>query len=810
MAISTSKTISTSQFITKVIFPCIFLLSGLSISLALIDGTVKISNKSSKTTTSPPISSHTAPFITRELHKIISLDDNHDQLVIDQSGSTILCLTKSTNSSNFYLSYDEGSTYHKIHGLQVNDSQKAVVSSFFHHPTIPGHIILTDVNNKLIFVSSRAGQEFEKIKVSFKPSLIVYSPYSVNWIAAYDEDDGFLQIWISSDGGFNWHAVTENVKQFAWGSVQQGETIQTLFLITESRNGGSTLSILTMEAAANKTLKVKSTRNVLTNIEKFILHNRYIFAVRKSAKFGSTNHQSDRELWLSVSGDANFNKVILPITNKTCLDYQLIDITSHFIMMGVVHSDLTSDLLISDSTGVEFKLSLQNVFHKSSKSTKQLNPINQGTIDVHKVEGLEGVYIASKGNSFEESVSVITYNYGATWSKISWPKDLDGKELTCNQNCSFHLTHLVNSTKSNYHPPSLSKESAVGLILSPGIISSTKNASQTSTNYYVSSDAGLSFIKTSISERYFVDIIDSGSIIVAVKSYLYQEGSSEILYSLDYGSSWRKLPFTDRNVSVYHLMPLNEGRSLSFILLCLNSSQLAQQKKGWIVVRIDLSSIMNKPCTNDDYQLWTPHEPDSKCLLGSEMGFQRKKININCSNYGRDLNKPIRSNSCNCVPSDYQCDFGYTYNISHSVCQQTDPGSDAPPEETCQLGKAYLKTKGYTKVFGNRCKQGIDNLEPESLICGSENSGRHTKKQMGLNGIGTLLAFLIMTILCFIVVGLIVLCQGCPCDRTTQVVRSNYHVSPSDSNRYAINVTFDNKTLRSDYEYSDDEPLVQA
>lgn len=102
--------------------------------------------------------------------------------------------------------------------------------------------------------------------------------------------------------------------------------------------------------------------------------------------------------------------------------------------------------------------------------------------DVYKVQGLSGIYIASrvvnkpKGSNLgpQNLGSVITFDHGSTWRLIQAPqRDNEGQLISCDihKNCSLHLsqkfTYLYPDTKTI---SILSSKSAPGLLVATGVI----------------------------------------------------------------------------------------------------------------------------------------------------------------------------------------------------------------------------------------------------------------------------------------------------------------------------------------------------
>jgi hypothetical protein len=100
--------------------------------------------------------------------------------------------------------------------------------------------------------------------------------------------------------------------------------------------------------------------------------------------------------------------------------------------------------------------------------------------DVYKVEGLSGVYIASRvltkpvGNNLgpQHLGSVITFDHGRSWRLIKAPeKDIEGQPNACPvHNCSLHLSQKFSQLYPDTRSISiLSSKSAPGIIIATGV-----------------------------------------------------------------------------------------------------------------------------------------------------------------------------------------------------------------------------------------------------------------------------------------------------------------------------------------------------
>lgn len=100
--------------------------------------------------------------------------------------------------------------------------------------------------------------------------------------------------------------------------------------------------------------------------------------------------------------------------------------------------------------------------------------------DVYKVEGLSGIYIASRLISKpvanllgpQHLGSVITFDHGASWRPIQPPAtDVEGQTTGCvtTRNCSLHLSQKFNQLLPDTRSVGiLSSKSAPGIIIATG------------------------------------------------------------------------------------------------------------------------------------------------------------------------------------------------------------------------------------------------------------------------------------------------------------------------------------------------------
>ncbi|KAJ8960391.1 hypothetical protein NQ314_006081 [Rhamnusium bicolor] len=210
--------------------------------------------------------------------------------------------------------------------------------------------------------------------------------------------------------------------------------------------------------------------------------------------------------------------------------------------------------------------------------------------DVYKVEGLSGIYIASKitskgvGSSLgpQHLASVITFDHGATWRPIQPPAfDVEGQSTGCTiyKNCSLHLSQKF----CQLHPDTrsvniLSSKSTPGIIVATGVLGKSLKGHY---SVYVSLDAGLTWRQT-LRDLYFFNMGDHGGILTAVKYYKNKGETRHILYSINEGEDWSETIFHNEDIRLYGLM--TEPGENTTVFTMFGSLPEAHQ---WIIVKVD-------------------------------------------------------------------------------------------------------------------------------------------------------------------------------------------------------------------------------
>ncbi|KAG7237028.1 hypothetical protein INR49_032873 [Caranx melampygus] len=404
------------------------------------------------------------------------------------------------------------------------------------------------------------------------------------------------------------------------------------------------------------------------------------------------------------------------MTRHPITEYYIADASEDQVFVCVNHLNNVTHLYISDTQGLSFSLSLENVLYYSPEGSGSNTLIryfaNEPFADLHRVEGLRGVFIATliNGSVSEDNMrSVITFDKGGTWELLQPPAaDSLGGTIDCqlSKGCSLHLaqrwSQLFNIQLRRM--PILSKDSAPGLIMATAsealsgdeetsdhlledddvTDSSDPSASLLLNNFlrsvgrnlaskpnvYVSSSAGARW-REALAGPHFYTWGDHGGILMAIA----QGGATTHLkFSTNEGETWTEFQFSDREVYVYQLLTEPGEKSTIFTIF----GSYANQRHSWLILQVNTSDVLGRwrreeeeggregggggeregggvPCSDADYKRWSPSdEHGNECLLGREVTFKRRAPHATCFN-GEDFDRPVTVSNCSCTRQDYEC-----------------------------------------------------------------------------------------------------------------------------------------------------------
>lgn len=348
--------------------------------------------------------------------------------------------------------------------------------------------------------------------------------------------------------------------------------------------------------------------------------------------------------------------------------------------------------------------------------------------DLYKVEGLHGIYIASKvafpsyvSKTYstigpEHLVSMITFDHGMTWQQITAPTvDDDGQIINCTK-CALHLSQrfcqLYPVTRS---VNIMSSKTAPGVIMATGNIGKNMKGLPC---VFISRDAGQTW-KMILKNYHFFNYGDHGGLLVAVRYFKSKGETREILYSTDEGETWLSYKFHSEQLKLYGLMTEPNSNSTEFTLF---GSE--RDYHSWLILKIDLKNAFDHNCTTDDYKYWSPGSifGDSRvpCILGVQETYQRRAAHSKCFN-GKSYDRPVRTEICQCSTYDFECDFGFSRLNANSPCIRNKTASTVDIYKVpswCRPGLFFNRTKGYRLIDGDQCIDGNkDRFLPQSTPC---------------------------------------------------------------------------------------------
>ncbi|XP_014221695.1 sortilin-related receptor-like [Trichogramma pretiosum] len=708
---------------------------------------------SASTTPTPHINN---PNVTA---KVNALNDSHQQLMVHWVGEgsdVIICLARdsnplprsilgvqpasSVNPSAVYISYDYGDTFqNKTELFKVSDepnAKYATLDKFYNHPTYNNLCVFADSANKLIFITYNHGRDIERIKLDFSPSEIAFYDKQDDYVSTYfvllvlDKVDPARKLYMTTNRGKTWNVIHEYVKAFYWTNGRPKN------LLIERAEPGGQNNVIDLGHDPWKWSKRNYT-GVISGIEDFQIRGDYMFATKKQP-MSNTSTTQQMDLFISYKSQpfviAQFD------TNLNRRDYHVVDVSYDRVFVSVSHTETMVNLYISeiiDHRGAKFILSLPNIMSFCPNNTWKDSWLNDVTdeafTELYKVEGLRGIYIASQVQGTpklssigpEHLLSLITYDHGVTWNRIKAPEtNHKGHHNGCTAatNCSLHLSQKFSQLYPVMRAASImSSKSAPGIIMATGVIGTDLKGHPA---LYVSRDAGMTW-KQVRQDYYFFNMGDHGGVLVAVKYFKTRGETRDLSYSIDEGETWQTIEFNEKMLRVYGLMTEPGENTTVFTMFGSGSGQ-----HQWLIIKVDLSKVFARNCTDDDYKFWSPSGPQelsSTCVLGRRETYKRRSARAPCYT-GVSFNRPVKVEICPCDAIDYQCDFGFTrYSKSLEssyTCVRNKSLDYYDPygiPSSCAPGKFYNRTKGYFKIPDDECIGGRAKVfEPDEIPCPME------------------------------------------------------------------------------------------
>jgi len=149
-------------------------------------------------------------------------------------------------------------------------------------------------------------------------------------------------------------------------------------------------------------------------------------------------------------------------------------------------------------------------------------------------------------------------------------------------------------------------------------------------------------------------------------------------------------------MKVYSLLTENGEKTSVFTIF----GAMDNAPHSWTLVKVNLTSLYSKTCTQDDFEYWRPHSnSNAPCVNGLKMKYLRRKANVNCL-HGEEFDRKSKPELCTCTRDDYICDFGFVES-ENRTCIAADIEEFLPDCNTKDFTRTIIG--GFMKIPGNQC-----------------------------------------------------------------------------------------------------------
>jgi len=613
--------------------------------------------------------------VSSQVETILTKIDNPVQTIHWLTKERVLALSK---SSTVYLSTDGGRSWTSLRA-KTGDVKSVHISA------ADNNYVVFLGRGKQSWATSDMGRAFQELTTPHVFSDLQLHPAQPEWmLASYLTDkctrntakgNCYKILHYSQDLGVTWKVATEYVVQWAWSPAvgppdkkgrRASDTIIYASIIPD-KSGNQVFGAWDADVDLVATTDFFKTSKVLVEHG-----NRFSFGDFSYFFVAAVRPRDPQQVALMVSrdnrtiNDMPFLEAVLPV-ELTQHSYTIVDTSEAAVFLHVNHRPFTErapagHIYTSDWRGLTYALSLRNNVRSIT-----------GECDFQKINGLQGIYIANvldvDGENIEDEemtaerrgvasktrrpldkdkvLTVITFDKGGEWSYISPPEfDSENKKIDCGKDCHLHLNGPTSDRSFPY-----SAESAPGIIVATGNVGQHLDRSESSTNTYLSTDAGLTW-KEIRKGSHIYELGDRGGLLVMAPNV---KQTTELVYSWDQGTTFGSVTMSEP-VRVENIIIEPTSNGYGFILH--GSSNLNEG----VLIYVNFEDLHQRECEGhdapdtkaSDYETWTPSDGriGTKCLLGSQATYVRRKPDKACFN-PQDVEPPIRIEYCSCTLADF-------------------------------------------------------------------------------------------------------------------------------------------------------------
>lgn len=560
---------------------------------------------------------------------------------------------------------------------------------------------------KSLYVSYDRGMSFESIELpkamreSFDSHYFIEHPFNLNYMIVnrnlcdkHHNDCPYVS-HISKDGGRTFQKLKEKATcEFVSNERQQFPPDLIYCRSRENYRGPQKAHEF-----------FYSTEFFTEKSPKHLLDGKKLKDVTQYGSFVIATIEEHENYSLAISRDGvNFHHAHYPSTIPGASEDDMIVLDSSDSLLIFEPSDFDEyygTLLHTGKDGYEFSAILQNVCRDKGK---------EKTVDYRKLKSVEGVLVANILSNVDDFKSkgalpivqtVISHSNGAKWETLRGPS---GKDL--------HFPQISDVD-------SFSRDDMSGIYINTGYEGEIINNRHT----YMTRDAGISWEKIHDNEMHSA-ISDYGAVIVLISS---GDDVDTFLYSFDEGRTWKHhlLGFKGKVVS---LKTSPNGDNRNFLII---SKVTVEDKSDFHLLNLNFDTADLATCSNSDFYTWSPEHPqtNSKCLLGKEIEYMRRKSGSNCNvaPHFRDSNDENTGTvppykfikNCTCTKDDYEPDFYHFFNTTSNALEQTE--KIPTQEEQCANDAiSWKRYPGYRKIAASSCEGEFMEAEKRFACPGKE------------------------------------------------------------------------------------------